>query len=77
MLKRTIQCLALGGSAFALGMVACGSPAVANPTPTTNATVSLAMFGSSGTQIGSCGGTLIAADTVLTLVRAALADADS
>src|SRR5580704_8601573 len=71
MLKRTIQCLALGGSALALGLVACGSHASGNPAPTTGATVSIGLMGSSGTQIASCAGTLIAADTVLTSAHCA------
>ena len=70
MLNRTLRCLAAVGAPSLLGimggLVGCGLPATANPAPTTNASVSLALYDASGASVGLCAGTLIAADSVLT-----------
>jgi hypothetical protein len=67
MLNRTLRCLAaLGATSLMGGLVGCGSPATGNATPTTSATVALDLYDGNGNKVGSCAGTLIAADTVLT-----------
>ena len=66
MLKRTIRYLALSATGLSGSLFACGSPSTANPTPTTNATVSIALYDTAGTNVGSCLGTMISQDTVVT-----------
>ena len=66
MLKRTIRYLALGATGLSGSLIACGSPSSANTGPITSATVSVDVYNGSGLKQGSCLGTMISPDTVLT-----------
>ena len=66
MLKRTIRYLALGATGLTGSVIACGSPSSATTGPITSATVKVDVYGSNGLKAGSCIGTAISADTILT-----------
>jgi len=67
MFKRAVKGLALGATSILGTLFACGSPdSTFDPSAATNATVAIDLFNANGVKSGSCAGTLISEDTVLT-----------
>ena len=66
MLKRSIRYLALGAAGLSGSMFACGSPSSGNASATTNATVTVDVYNSAGLKVGTCLGTVISTDSVIT-----------